>query len=72
MIATLRTRAKVKVLMYMAPLASDRVMPVFILIACIENNKAPIAKIQSVPTAAITKKVTLKTRIWFADIETEP
>lgn len=72
MIATLRTIARVKVLMYMAPLASDRVTPAFISIACTESNTAPMAEIQRVPTAANTKKVILKARIWFADIEIEP
>jgi hypothetical protein len=72
MMATLRIRAKIKVLMYIAPLASDRVIPVLALNACIANNMAPMAKVQRVPTMVKTKKVTLNPRIWFADIETEP
>jgi hypothetical protein len=72
MTATLRIRAKKKVLMYIAPLASDPVIPVLLSIACIENKTAPMAKVQRVATTVNTKKVTLKTRIWFADIETEP
>ena len=63
MIATLIIRARMKVLMYIAPLASDRVSPVSSSIACIENNTAPIAKVQRVPTMVNTKKVTLNTRI---------
>ena len=63
MMATLRIRAKKKVLMYIAPLASERVIPVLSSIASIENNMAPMAKVQRVPTTVNTKKVTLNTRI---------
>jgi hypothetical protein len=48
------------------------VILVLVSIACIENKTAPMAKVQRVPTMVNTKKVILKTRIWFADIETEP
>jgi hypothetical protein len=72
MIATLRTSERARMLMYTAPLATDVVGFEFVLKACMENNIAPIAINQRAPAAVRTKKVILKIRSWFPEMETEP
>jgi len=72
MIATLRTSERARMLKYTAPLATDVVVFEFVLRACIENNIAPIAINHRAPTAVRTKKVILKIRSWFPEMETEP
>lgn len=72
MIATLRTSERARTLIYTAPLATEVVGFVFVLKACIENNIAPMAINQRAPAAVRTKKVILKIRSWFAEMETEP